>query len=493
MRLIEVLKGTENMIDAQRIDGTLDIAGLTCDSRAVRPGYLFAALPGVKADGRDYIDQAVAGGAVCVLGPVDTQAPVPVISAGNPRQVFALMAANFYPRQPETIAAITGTNGKTSTAAFLRQIWEHLGHKAASVGTIGVHGAGFDEPGGLTTPDPVKLHETLQRLADGGVDHLAMEASSHGLEQFRLDGVRVRAAAFTNISRDHLDYHGTMEDYLAAKMRLFSDVLAEDGVAVVNADAPEAQEIEAVARKRGVRTITYGRAGGCIRVLEREARPGAQQITMMVGDQNFTFVLPLAGRFQAENALCALGLAIALGADVADAVNALEHLDGVPGRLQHIGQVNGADVYVDYAHTPDALLNVLDALRPHAENKLHVLFGCGGDRDPGKRPEMGRIAHEKADRVIVTDDNPRTEDAGEIRRQILAAAPGALEIGDRHAAIRDAISGLHAGDVLVLAGKGHEQGQIVGADVLPFDDVQEAQAAMRAVQASAVQDREVQA
>jgi UDP-N-acetylmuramoyl-L-alanyl-D-glutamate--2,6-diaminopimelate ligase len=483
MWLIDVLKGMEDMIANSAQKPGMDIAGLTCDSRVVGPGYLFAALPGTHSDGRNFIASAVEKGAVCVLGPVGTVAAVPVLECGNPRSAFARMAANFYPRQPEIIAAITGTNGKTSTAFFLRQIWTQLGRKAASLGTIGVHGAGFNEPGKLTTPDPVKLHETLQRLADAGVDNLAIEASSHGLEQFRLDGVRVRAAGFTNITRDHLDYHGTMQNYLAAKLRLFSDVVEIGGTAVINADVPEAQEVVATALKRGLEVITYGRAGKSICMLEREAKAGAQRLSLVIGSQNFTINLPLAGKFQAENAMCALGLAIALGADVADAVAALAKLDGVPGRMQHVGTVNGADVYVDYAHTPDALQNVLSALRPHTQHKLHVVFGCGGDRDPGKRAEMGAIAAKLADGVIITDDNPRSEQPAAIRAQILAAAPGAQEIANRHEAIRAAVAALGQGDVLVVAGKGHEQGQIVGAEVLPFDDVMEAKAAIGEVQA----------
>lgn len=483
MQLIEVLKGREEMLADGLMDGTMEIAGLTCDSRAVRPGYLFAALPGAQVDGRDFVTSAVENGAVCILAPVGTKATIPVLEAGNPRHTFALMAANFIPRQPEFIAAITGTNGKTSTAFFLRQIWEQLGVKAASVGTIGIHGAGFEEAGKLTTPDPVKLHETLQRLADADVSHLAMEASSHGLEQYRLDGVRVRAAGFTNISRDHLDYHGTMQAYMAAKLRLFSDVVEDGGVAVINADVPEAQEITAVARKRGLEIITFGRAGENIRVLERETYAGGQRLSLMIGIQNFTINVPLAGKFQAENILCALGLAMGLGANVKDAVAALETLQGVPGRMQHVGSVNGAEIYVDFAHTPDALENVLGALRSHTKNKLHVLFGCGGDRDQGKRPEMGRIATQLADHVIVTDDNPRTEDAASIRTQILAAAPGAEECADRHDAIIAAVNALGEGDVLVLVGKGHEQGQIIGTEVLPFDDVMETMSAIRGVKA----------
>jgi UDP-N-acetylmuramoyl-L-alanyl-D-glutamate--2,6-diaminopimelate ligase len=473
----------DGAIDQGQDIAGLEIAGLTCDSRAVRPGYLFAALPGAKVDGRDYIAAAVANGAVCVLSSVDSEPEGVESSAAflqdvNPRLAFARMAANFYPRQPKTIAAITGTNGKTSTADFLRQIWRNLGVKAASVGTIGVHGEGFNEPGRLTTPDPVQLHETLQRLADAGVDSLAMEASSHGLEQFRLDGVRVQAAGFTNISRDHLDYHGTMQAYLAAKVRLFAEVLKEGGTAVVNADVPEAQEVVAVARKRGLNVVTYGRAGEAVRIVERVPYAGGQHLSLEVKGEGFAIDLPLAGDFQAQNALCALGLAISLGADVSAAVNVLKSLQGVPGRMQHVGSVGGADVYVDYAHTPDALQTVLNALRPHAKNKLHVLFGCGGDRDRGKRAEMGAIAVKLADAVVVTDDNPRSEDAATIRAEILASAPSAQEIADRHNAIRAAVAALAQGDVLVLAGKGHEQGQIVGTEVLPFDDVIEARAAI---------------
>lgn len=485
MRLIDMLMGEQTLFDTDVIDGNLDIAGLTCDSRAVRPGFLFAALPGARVDGRDYIQSAQDNGAIAVLAPVGTLAGytpgIPVIEDANVRQRFARMAANFHGSQPETVAAITGTNGKTSTASFLCQIWQHLGLKAASVGTLGVHGFGFDEPGTLTTPDPVRLHETLAKLSKGGVDHLAMEASSHGLEQFRLDGVKVKAAGFTNITRDHLDYHGTMKDYFAAKLRLFSEVVMSDGSAVINADSPEGQDVAAVARKRGLNILTFGRGGQDIRVLERTAHGDGQTLSIMIGDQNFNLKMPLVGAFQAENALCALGLAIALGANVREAASALEHLEGVPGRLQHVGNIKGAAVFVDYAHTPDALETVLNALRPHTQSKLHVLFGCGGDRDVGKRPQMGALAARLGDRVIVTDDNPRSEDAATIRAEIMGACPDALEIGDRRDAIKTAVQSLGEGDVLVLAGKGHEQGQIVGDEILPFDDVAEAQSAMREV------------
>lgn len=483
MRLIDVLKGMEMLIEGTDINPSMEITGLTCDSRAVRPGFLFVALPGVKADGRSFIPSAVDKGAICVLAPVGTDGDVAIIEDGNPRRTYAKMAANFYPRQPDIIAAVTGTNGKTSTASFLRQIWDRQGIKAVSLGTIGVHGAGFDEPGGLTTPDPVKLHETLQRIHSAGVAHLAMEASSHGLQQFRLDGVCIKAAGFTNLTRDHLDYHVTMEDYLKAKLRLFSEVVEDGGAAVVNADIPQSQEVIAVAKKRGLRVYTYGRAGTNIRLLEREAQPSGQRLSIMVGDKNFTLNLPLVGRFQAENALCALGLAIALGGKVAPCVSTLERLEGVPGRLQHMGSVNGADVYIDYAHTPDAMENVLTALRPHVKNRLCIMFGCGGDRDAGKRSEMGRIASELADCVMITDDNPRTEDPAKIRKDIMAAAPGAQEVPGRHEAIRAAVKDLNAGDVLVMTGKGTDMGQIVGEYVLPFNEVAEITAAMQEAQA----------
>jgi len=478
MRLIKILKGMEEMVEGLAVDGDIEIAGLTCDSRAVAPGFVFAALPGARVDGRDYISSAVERGAACVLGPVGTEAGVPVLQDDNPRRCFARMAANFYGAQPQNIAAITGTNGKTSTASFLRQIWQYLGLKAASLGTLGVHGAGFDEPGTLTTPDPVKLHETLHRLAAAGIEHLALEASSHGLAQFRLDGVRIAVAGFTNITRDHLDYHGTMEDYLAAKLRLFRTLTEESGVAVINADGPESQQVIDAAHSRGLDLLTYGRNGDDIRVLFQKAVGEGQHLMMMVDGKSYDLVLPLVGGFQVENALCALGLALALGADVDQATKALAHLQGVPGRLQSAGCVNGADIYVDYAHTPDALENVLKALRPHTRAKLHLVFGCGGDRDQGKRPQMGQIATHLADCVIITDDNPRSEDAAQIRAQILATASGAVETADRHAAILQAVGALADGDVLVVAGKGHEQGQHMGTEIFPFDDVVEVKIAI---------------
>ncbi len=474
------------------------IAGLTCDSRQVEPGYLFAALPGVHADGRDFIGQALARGAAAVLAPPgtviparDPEPPVPLLIDENPRRQFALMAARFFGRQPERVAAVTGTNGKTSVVHFLRHIWSRLGHKAAALGTLGVTGADVDMPGGLTTPDPVALHRALARMADGGIDRLAIEASSHGLDQYRLDGVRVAVGAFTNLSRDHLDYHGSMDAYLASKLRLFTEVMAPGGWVVVNGDAPEARAVKSAARAAGHRVLSFGVAGRHIRLLEVEALPQGQRLRFTINGRTRTVTLPLLGGFQGANALCALGLALATGAEEDAAAEALETLEGVPGRLQRIGVAGGpgGDVaaYVDYAHTPDALGNVLEALRPHARGRLHVVFGCGGDRDAGKRPEMGRIAGDLADVVIVTDDNPRTEDAAAIRRQIIAACPGGREIGDRAEAIRAAVAGLGPGDLLVVAGKGHEQGQIIGAETRPFDDAQVLADALAAALAAALE------
>ncbi len=462
-----------------------EIVGLTCDSRRVEPGFLFAALPGTRADGRAFKPDAVTRGAAAVLTPPGTEVDrrgrtVALIAVENPRRLYALMAARFFGAQPKAVAAVTGTNGKTSTVTFLRQIWTRLGRRAASLGTLGIIAPGAEIAGNLTTPDPVDLHKSLKDLADAGVGHLAMEASSHGLAQYRLDGVAITAAAFTNLTRDHLDYHGTVDAYLKAKLRLFNDILPPTGTAVINADAPYADAVEAACRKRGQRVLTYGHRGRDIRAKAVAASVGGQTLTLLVQERDATVVLPLVGAFQAENALCALGLAIACGEDAGAALKALESLTSVPGRLQLVGRhPSGAPVFVDYAHTPDALMTVLKALRPHASRKLHVVFGCGGDRDPGKRPEMGRIADEFADVVIVTDDNPRSEDPADIRREILTGCPAAGEIGDRAEAIRVALGALQSGDVLVVAGKGHERGQIIGTEVRPFDDAEEVLAALR--------------
>lgn len=476
-------------------DGELVIAGLCCDSRQCRPGFLFAALPGVNADGADYIEQAIDNGAVAVLAPPGTALPhnaggVVVVEDRNPRRRFALMASRFFARQPEFVAAVTGTNGKTSTVNFARAIWRALELDAASVGTLGIAAQDAEKSGAMTTPDPIVLHEELAELTRSGITHLAMEASSHGLEQHRLDGVRVRAAGFTNLSRDHLDYHGSMEDYLAAKARLFRDVLIPGGTAVLNADAPEFDTLKAICAQRGDRVLGYGKNGAEIRVLTREARPEGQHVTLSVMGDEFTVDLPLVGEFQLMNVLCALGLVLAMNFESAElrkkAVTALSALGGVRGRVELAGRLdNGAAVYVDYAHTPDALENVLNALRPHTAGKLHVLFGCGGDRDTGKRPQMGEIAARLADHVIVTDDNPRSEDPAAIRADIMAGCPDAENIGGRAEAIAHAVAALDDGDVLVVAGKGHEQGQIVGDKILPFDDVKQVQTAISELKGSA--------
>jgi UDP-N-acetylmuramoyl-L-alanyl-D-glutamate--2,6-diaminopimelate ligase len=470
---------------ADRPTGDPEIRGLTADSRLVEPGFLFAALPGTKLDGRRFIADALGRGAVALLTDDVAAlgahpASVQIIVDANPRRRLALLAARFHAPQPKTLVAVTGTNGKTSVTVFLRQIWQRLGLAAASVGTIGIHGTGVDRPGSLTTPDPVTLHRELAGLAKLGIQHVALEASSHGLDQFRLDGLALAAAAFTNLTRDHLDYHADMAAYFAAKARLFTEVLPADGTAVINIDTAEGEQLAALARRRGQRILGFGRAPSAdLRLAAAKPTATGQAIGLVVLGERHDLELPLIGTFQASNALAALGLAIATGAPAAAAVAALSHLAGAPGRLQHVAShPNGAPVIVDYAHTPDALETVLTALRPHAQGRLVAVFGCGGDRDPGKRPQMGAIADRLADIAIVTDDNPRSEDPAAIRRAILAACPKGREIGDRADAIRVALRLLAPGDVLVLAGKGHEQGQILADRTLPFDDAAVARAAV---------------
>ena len=457
-----------------------DFTGLTSDSRKVEAGYLFAALPGSKTDGARFLSDAVARGARAVLARPDMAGDaaalgVAFIADENPRLRLARMAAAFYGAQPDIVAAVTGTKGKSSIVAFLREIWTELGKPAASLGTVGVVGPKGEAPLHHTTPDPVEIHRLLAEMKRDGVEHLAIEASSHGLDQYRLDGVVVAGAGFTNITRDHMDYHATFEDYLAAKLRLFTEVVANGGVAVVNSDAEHSDAFIATAKKRGLTLLTVGETGDSIRLTSRQSRGEAQALTIAHAGKTYHVHLPLAGAFQASNALVAAGLAIGLGEPADKVFAALDHLKGAPGRLEKVAfAISGAPVYVDYAHTPDSLEKILKALRPHTKGKLHVMFGCGGDRDKGKRPLMGQIATALADDVIVTDDNPRSEDPAIIRKEILAAAPGAREIADRAQAIRAAIAALQTGDVLVLAGKGHETGQYVGNDVLPFSDREEA-------------------
>jgi UDP-N-acetylmuramoyl-L-alanyl-D-glutamate--2,6-diaminopimelate ligase len=462
------------MIDPQA--EAVAVTGLAVDSRAVKPGDLFFALAGHKTDGARFIDAAVFSGAVAVAAdqPPQGGSRVPFVVTPNPRRALALAAAKFYPRQPETIAAVTGTSGKTSVAAFTRQIWQRLGHASASIGTIGLVSPKRTLYGSLTTPDPIALHRQLDEIARDGVTHLAFEASSHGLDQFRLDGVRIRAAGFTNLSRDHLDYHPDILHYLAAKLRLFRDLIAADGAAVISVDHDCSQAVMDAARARNLRIVAVGRkgdgAGEGIRLVEADIDGFAQKLVLEHRGRKHAVRLPLVGEFQIENALVSAGLAIGTGSNPDQVFEALEHLEGAKGRLERVGERNGAPIFVDYAHKPDALAKALQALRPYAKRKLVVVFGAGGDRDAGKRPLMGGIAAENADSVIVTDDNPRSENPDAIRAAILSAATGAKEIGDRAEAIRTAIAGLQPGDALLIAVKGHETGQIVGDRTLPFSD-----------------------
>ncbi len=470
---------------ADAASGEIQVTGITADSRKVRPGFVFAAIPGNKADGLQFVTQAAAAGAVAVLTestPAEMPRGVAFITTPNVRRALALAAARFYPRQPATIAAVTGTSGKTSVAAFTRQIWATLGHASASVGTVGVVSPKGEIYGSLTTPDPVDLHRTLDTLADEGVTHLALEASSHGLDQHRLDGVKVAAAGFTNLSRDHLDYHPTLEAYLAAKLRLFRDLVVDGGAAVISADHPESAQVVAVARERRLQVFTVGHAGEAIALRGVDVAGFTQTLTLAHAGRDFVVRLPLVGAFQIENALVSAGLAITTGSKAADVFAALERLEGAKGRLEFAGTARGAPVFIDYAHKPDALAKALEALRPYVTGKLVVVFGAGGDRDAGKRPLMGEIAARLADRVIVTDDNPRSEAPDKIRAAILAAAPGAAEIGDRAQAIRSAISDLRQGDVLLVAGKGHETGQIVGDRTLPFSDHEAVSAVLKEIE-----------
>ena len=455
----------------------LEIAGITADSRQVAPGDVFAAIPGARIDGRAFIADAVARGAVAVLAPNGTVWPDgvparPLLLDAEPRRRLAQIAASLAGPQPETVVAVTGTNGKTSTVEFLRQIWKVGGNQAASLGTLGVVARGFEAGPGLTTPDPVRLAEMLAGLARQGVTHAAMEASSHGLDQFRLDGVQLTAAALTNVTRDHLDYHGTLEAYRTAKLRLFEALLAPGAIAATQTDIDAATlaAMRDIACRRGLRLLTVGEAGEHWRTLSVSSRPDGQDLRIRTSQGEREVALNLPGRFQADNALLAAALADVLGQT--DALDCLPMLTGVRGRLEVAAHLpNGAMAYVDYAHTPDALARVLTALRPHTQGRLHVVFGAGGDRDRGKRPLMGEVAARYADAVIVTDDNPRSEDPAAIRAAITAVCPQAREIGDRAAAIETALNDLGPGDVLVVAGKGHEQGQTIGGQVIPFDDV----------------------
>jgi UDP-N-acetylmuramoyl-L-alanyl-D-glutamate--2,6-diaminopimelate ligase len=458
------------------------VAGLCADSRRVKSGDVFFALAGAREDGLAFVAQAVERGAAVIVAeraPASLPADVSYVEVADARAALAHAAARFYPRQPATIAAVTGTSGKTSVAAFARQIWSKLGFEAASLGTIGIVSRKVNVYGSLTTPDPIALHQSLDELARSGVTHLAVEASSHGLDQKRLDGVRLAAGAFTNLSRDHLDYHATPAAYLAAKLRLFEELLKPGAPAVVDADSDVAAEVAAAAKRRGLEVFTVGAKGEAIRLASASREGFATRLSLEHAGRQWRVLLPLPGDFQVSNALVAAGLCIATGSDAGAAFAALETLEGAPGRLERIGERRGAPVFVDYAHKPDALDKALATLRPFVRNRLVVVFGCGGDRDAGKRPIMGQIATRGADVVIVTDDNPRSEDPAAIRAAIMAAAPGAVEIGDRGLAIRTAVDLLDNGDALLIAGKGHETGQIVGDRTLPFSDHDAARAALK--------------
>jgi UDP-N-acetylmuramoyl-L-alanyl-D-glutamate--2,6-diaminopimelate ligase len=463
-----------------------EIAGVTADSRKVKPGFLFAALPGSTVDGRKFIAGAIEAGAAAVLAPDDVEGlSVPVVHAGDLRRAYALAAASFHGAQPAICVAVTGTNGKTSVATFCRQLFALLGRKAASMGTLGVtvSEAGKADvqitPAGLTTPDAADVAELAARLAADGVTHLALEASSHGVDQRRLDGLKLTAAGYLNLTQDHLDYHGTMGVYRAAKLRLFETLLPRGGVAVLNADSDQFPAFAAAATTSGQTILSTGQAGEGVRLVERVLKPDGQRLTLEHAGKVYEVDLPLAGAFQADNALVAAGLCIGAGENPGAVFAALEQLKGAPGRLQRVGKTaTGGEAYVDYAHTPDGLETVLNALRPHTRGRLIAVFGAGGDRDRTKRPLMGGIAARLADVAIVTDDNPRSENPATIRAEVMAGAMGARDIGDRREAIRAGVALLRDGDVLVVAGKGHEQGQTIAGVTHPFDDVVETAAAL---------------
>lgn len=470
--------------DAEGSQAALRVSAIASDSRKVAPGSVFFAVPGTKADGMSFVPQAIAAGAVAIVGeterPSDLSPDVSYVQVPDVRRTLALAAMHFYRDQPAKVVAVTGTSGKSSVADFTRQLFAVLGYKSASLGTLGVITSDGAAYGSLTTPDPISLHQTLARLAGDGVTRLAMEASSHGIDQRRLDGVRLSAAGFTNLGHDHLDYHGTTEAYAAAKMRLFDTLVPDDAPAVINADGPFADLFLDGVKRRGLTLLTTGSAGEALRLVEAKPEGFRQALTVEAFGRTIRTVLPLLGGFQVENALVAAGLVLAVeGEGRAEEVLAgFAGLKGVSGRLEQVGEVDGALCIVDYAHKPDALAHVLDALRPFTPSRLVCIVGCGGDRDRGKRPLMGRIAAEKADVVIVTDDNPRSEDPVAIRAEVLKGAPGAQEIGDRALAIRTAVRDLRPGDVLVVAGKGHETGQIIGDRTLPFSDHDEVRAAI---------------
>ena len=455
------------------------VTGFALDHRKVAPGTIFGAFQGARVNGEDYIEAAIAAGAIAIVArPEASVKGVLHVADANPRRAFAALAARYFAPFPATTVAITGTNGKTSTAELTRQLWQAAGHRAASIGTLGVT-TGYDSvsprdgTGGLTTPDVVTFLATMAGLAREGISHAAFEASSHGLDQYRTEGLPVTAAAFTNLSRDHLDYHGTMEAYFAAKTRLMSDVVDAGGHAVIWADDGDwSARMIAAARQRGLILLTVGETGETLKLIKRNPTALGQDLVIEAGGQTHKIALPLIGAYQAANALVSAGLVIATGGDIKQTLGNLARVSGVRGRLERaVITRSGAAVYVDYAHTSDAIIAACAALRPHVTGRLIIVFGAGGDRDAGKRPLMGEAAAAHADVVVVTDDNPRSENPAAIRASILSATPGGQEIADRRRAIAAAITMALAGDIVLIAGKGHEQGQTVGDRLLPFDDV----------------------
>lgn len=486
MKLRELLDSDYNGAD-------VDICGITADSRKVKPGYMFVALPGLTFNGADFIDDAIAAGAAAILAIPEVKTDedkVVWILDEYPGRIFPHIVSRFFSAQPENIAAVTGTNGKTSVAFFTQQIWKQLGIKAASVGTLGIQSDDYQKYTGLTTPDPVVIHKALSELCDQGVNHVVFEASSHGLDQRRLDGVNISAAAFTNLTHDHLDYHKTEAEYFNAKKRLFSEVLKPSKTAVLNVDSPLVREVQKICEAKGHKIITVGHDDGDIRLLNQRTSSSGQEITVTYEGEIYDISLPLVGHFQAINALMAVGLVIGCGGNADRAFKALSYLRPVRGRMEQAGRhPSGARIYVDYAHTPDALDTVLRALKPHVKGRLSVIFGCGGDRDKTKRKIMGEIACGLADRIYVTDDNPRSENPIDIRNEILKGCPAGHDAGERSAAIEHAVSELDAGDILLVAGKGHEQGQTIGDDVFDFDDVSVVRSAIAALEQSEPENR----
>ncbi len=471
----------------------IEITGLTADSREVKPGFLFAAMPGNELDGATFIPDALSRGAAALLVASDVDISnfeVPCITDATPRRRFAELAASYYQRQPETIVAVTGTSGKSSIVGFIRQIWRAQGINAGSIGTLGAIAEKYYEKAPHTTPEPATLHHLLNQMAEHGVDHLALEASSHGIDQARLDGVRIKAALFTNLSRDHLDYHHDTEDYFSAKAQLFDRLLPEGGCAIANIDSGYAEQLHSIAQARRHRWLTYGRMGKDkpdvgFEVLDR--RPNGQLLWVDVLGEKRELLLPLVGEFQAENVMAAVAAVVALGLKPVVALDSLKTISGTKGRLELVAmRMNGGRIYVDYAHKPEAIRTALAALRPFTKGRLIIVFGCGGDRDQGKRPLMAKAAAKGSDFVIVTDDNPRSEDASKIRRQTLIGAPKAQEIGDRGDAIRTACRMLGADDVLLIAGKGHETGQEIAGRILPFDDAAQVRLAIQEIDGDGV-------